>query len=144
MSADRPTCTECEEELDDEQAENPLKEGDDIYCDRCHREAFEDVCDRCQEWVPKPELTMKPGELMLFFQEVEGLQPGFYRVIRWPLYADGMITGYVFKENIAYAGPLDAECIGAAKEAYTPGGCLCKECRDAVEKSLTEPTTQPT
>lgn len=130
-------CTWCDEVLDDEARESPYHDDSgDVICDRCHTKHFEGVCDLCGDVVNKDELKMRPGEILAFFEETDGLQPGYYRVIRWPIYADGMTEGYVMTENIQFVAPLDDAGKRAAEEAWTPGGSLCEDCRKSVESRL--------
>jgi hypothetical protein len=126
-------CASCDAEFDDEERESPRRDSNgDALCDACYREEYEGTCDRCDEIVEKTELAMKPGELLAFWEEVDGLKPGYYKVIRWPLYADGMINGYVYTENLQFFAALDAKGVAAAKDAWTPGGCLCAACRSEI------------
>lgn len=131
------TCGWCSTVLNKEQRENPYRDDSgDVICDTCYTRNFEGICDRCEEIVPKKELKMRPGELLAFWEEVDGLQPGYYRVLRWPIYADGMIEGFVYTENLQFVCALDAQGLNAAEDAYTPGGSLCEECRKAIEANL--------
>ena len=131
-------CAWCYRELDEEERASPLTndELDEVICDACYRDEYEDECDRCGEIVAKTELAMNPGELIAFWDEVDGLKPGYYKVLRWPIYADGMIEGYVMTENLEYAEPLDKEGERAAANAYYPGGRLCCKCRVEIAKNL--------
>lgn len=120
-----------------EQRESPMKDPDgDITCDECYREKFEGECDRCGETVDETELAMNPGELLALWEEVDDLAPGYYRVLRWPIYMNGMITGHILKENLEYTYPLDKKGEEAAAHSWTPGGRLCKRCRDEIEDVL--------
>lgn len=136
------TCTWCGNDLPEEQRESPyLDESGDEICDRCHTQHFEGCCDRCSEVVEKKELAMRPGELLAFWEEVDGLKPGYYRVLRWPIYADGMIEGFVYTENLQFVRDLDQAGLNAAEDAWTPGGSLCAECRGIIEASLVPPSS---
>lgn len=126
-------CALCGDEFDEEELDNPYRdEDDDPICDSCYREKYESACDRCDEIVEKKELEMKPGELLAFWEEVEGLKPGYYKVLRWPIYADGMICGYIYHDALEFFAPLDEKGTAAAKDAWTPGGCLCERCRTEI------------
>lgn len=128
-------CALCGDELDHEEKEYPRKDEDgDPVCDRCYTEKYEGVCDRCGEIVEKKELAMNPGELTAFWEEVDGLKPGYYRVLKWPIYMDGMIEGYVLTDNLKFVAKLDAKGKRAAKDAWTPGGRMCCACRDEIQK----------
>lgn len=89
-------------------------------------------CDRCLETVLETELKMRPGELLAFWEETDGLKPGYYRVLRWPIYMDGMIEGYVITDNLEFVAPLDAIGLEAAEDAVYPGGRLCRACQEAI------------
>lgn len=137
-------CTWCDDPLGEEARESPyLDDSGDVICDRCHTQHFEGCCDRCSEIVEKKELAMNPGELLAFWEEVDGLQPGYYRVLRWPIWADGMIEGFVYTENLQFVCPLDEAGIHAAEDAWTPGGSLCEECRTAIEVTLQSSPPSP-
>lgn len=135
-----PCCPCCGEELNEEEREYPQKDevGDNI-CDRCYRDKYEGECDRCGYLVEKSELKMRPGELLALWQKVQGLKPGYYRVLHWPLYADGMISMHLFHDALEFFSPLDSKGLSAAEGAWTPGGCLCAECRKQIEREGLKP-----
>jgi len=131
-----PSCASCGDKLDAEERGNPYRdEGGDPICDRCHCDKYEGQCDRCGEIVEKKELDMHPGEILAFWEEVDGLEPGYYRVLRWPIYMDGMIEGYVLKDNLEYFAPLDEKGQHAADNAWTPGGRMCRACREEISQT---------
>lgn len=121
----------------DDDREYPRTDEDgDVICSSCYRDKYEGVGDRCGEIVEKTELAMKPGELFAFFEPVGDLGRGYYRVLGWPIYMDGMIGGYVVERNVRFIGSLDAAGARAAKDAWTPGGCLCHDCQVKVERHV--------
>jgi len=127
-------CASCGHELDRDELEYPRQDEDgDVICTGCYREKYEGTCDRCLEIVEKTELAMNPGETFALFEPVDDLGRGFYRALRWPIYMNGYVCGYIVERNIQYVGQLDSKAAQAAKEAWTPGGCLCCACRDEVE-----------
>lgn len=134
-------CTYCGEELDDEETANPEKDADgDVMCDQCYDEKCRDYCDRCGEKVENSELSAEAGHLIAVWIETdaspEDLQPGYYRVKEWPIYADGMIEGYMISSNLERVADLDERGKKAAPEAYTNCAPLCSTCRAAVEATL--------
>jgi hypothetical protein len=127
-------CSLCSDELREEQRDSPFKSDDgDPVCDRCYHEKFEGVCDRCRDVVEKKELAMRPGEILALWEETDGLKTGYYRVLRWPIYMDGMIDGYIVTDNLQRLKPLDEAGIAAADDAYTPGGRLCAACQKEIQ-----------
>lgn len=126
-------CSHCSDELKGEDLEKPMMYDGEPYCERCYREECEAECDRCGNLVTKDEVAMRPGELLAFWEKTDGLMPGYYRVLRWPIYMDGMITGYVLPDNLQFVLPLDDKGKVAAEGAWTPGGALCVECRSEIE-----------
>lgn len=128
-----PKCTWCGNKLDEEQSANPrLDESKEVICDECYREHYEGECDRCGEIVEETELQMKPGELLALWQEADGLQPGYYRVLSWPIYADGMIEGHIYTDALALFTPLDDRGKVAAEGCRTLGGRLCAACQKQI------------
>lgn len=126
-------CSYCSEELKGEDLTNPMMYDGEPYCERCYGQECEGQCDRCGNFVVKDEVAMRPGELLAFWEETNGLKPGYYRVLRWPIYMDGMITGFVLTDNLQFVLPLDDKGKLAAKDAWTPGGSLCLECRTEIQ-----------
>lgn len=122
-------CGLCGEHLQADEADAPYHDEDgDIVCDACYHEHYEDECDRCGELAPKIELTMNPGELIALWSEVDDLAPGYYRVLSWPIYMDGMVTGFILPSSLEYVKPLERDM----QHKHPPGGRLCKACRAEV------------
>lgn len=131
-------CTRCEDALDDYEAENPYRDDSGkILCDECYREEYEGICDLCHETVEAKELESKPGELIAVWREAPGLcckvEPGYYRVKEWPIYAHGMIEGYLFSDAIEKISDLFGRGLKAAKESEALCGTLCEDCRGRIE-----------
>lgn len=134
-------CSYCGEELKGEELESPYKdEGGDIICDECYQAHCEGYCDLCGNIVENTELESKPGELIAVWREAPGLcctiEPGYYRVKRWPFYADGMIEGYLYPDAIEKVMDLDDEGRKTAEEDNTLCGILCAECRKRLEDAF--------
>jgi hypothetical protein len=134
-------CTYCGEPLDGEELENPYRnDSGDILCDECHREHYEGWCDLCNNIVEKKELESNPGELIAVWREAPGLgcevAPGYYRVKQWPIYANGMITGYLFSDAIEKISDLFGRGIKVAAESDALCGKLCDDCRGRIEFAL--------
>lgn len=137
-------CTCCHEKLDDEQASAPRRDTDgDIMCDDCYRDEYETQCERCMNIVEKTEMGANPGEIIAVWQKsparfgVGDLEPGYYRVKQWPIYADGMIEGYMFADHLEKVCELDSEGLLSVEQGATAMcGALCQSCRDQVEALL--------
>lgn len=141
----KPECTYCGNELRDphEIANPPTDEDGDIICDECYRDRYEEICERCGEYAQKTDMDTSKGSLIAVWTEAPGrpddLAPGYYRVNAWPLYADGMIEGYMFSGNIERVADLDDKGERAAQNAWVNCGPLCSECRGKIEETLKVP-----
>lgn len=135
-------CFHCNDELEGDDRDNPLHDSDgNAYCERCYRDEIEGMCDRCWDYFEQDkELAMRPGELLALWEETDGLKAGYYLVLSWPIYMDGMITGSIVKESLAFFAELDAEGIESAKAANSPGGRLCRECREEIAMTQVKET----
>jgi hypothetical protein len=139
--AKRPTnCTWCASELDQEERRSPEKsEAGEVICDGCYSEEYRDYCTRCAEKFEKTELSPKPGKLIGVWRDAPALggeiKAGYYRVVRWPLYADGMIEGYFFRDAIQRVGPLDEAGLHSAEEEQSMAGPMCEECQQKATRS---------
>lgn len=146
-SASVTHCTDCGEELDEEEFESPQRDASgDVICDECYDERYLDYCDRCMEKIEKTELEATPGQLIAVWREAPGrpndLSPGYYRVKEWPIYADGVIEAYMISSSLERVGDLDADGQRAAKDAWTPCGPMCLTCREQVEAYMKTPNLE--
>lgn len=139
--AKRPThCTWCERELDSEERQSPEKsDADEVICDSCYGQEYRDYCTRCEEKFEKTELSPVPGKLIGVWRDAPGLgrdiRAGYYRVVRWPIYADGMIEGFFFADALQRVGPLDKAGQHSAEEAQSMAGPMCEECQRDAQRS---------
>jgi len=140
-------CTWCSEALSEEEAEHPDRDDDgDPICERCHTEHFMDNCSRCDELVENDELDTAPGQLIAIFDAApalcqDDLEPGYYRILKRPFFASGMIEGHFYSDALQRVADLDADGLRAASEACSIAAPLCSRCRDAVEVLVTPNTT---
>lgn len=140
--AKRPTnCTWCARELDPEERQSPEKsEAGEVICDSCYDQEYRDYCTRCEEKFDKTELSPKPGRLIGVWRDAPALGrgdilAGYYRVLRWPIFADGMIEGYFFRDALQRVGPLDMAGLRSAEEEQSMAGPMCEECQQKATRS---------
>lgn len=136
-------CSYCDTELDRYERRNPRRdEARAVMCDDCFSQHYEDNCTRCCElFEKKTELASKPGHLIGVWREVPALTtgalpPGYYRVLKWPIFADGMIEGYFFGDAVTFACGLDAQGERRAEEEQYMSGPICRCCSAAVEEQI--------
>lgn len=105
-------------------------------CDECYGQHYEDNCSRCGEIFEKKELSPKPGRIIGVWRDAPALlghiDAGYYRVLSWPIYADGMIEGYFFSRALSRVGPLDVSGLRAAEREQAMAGPMCKCCQRAA------------
>jgi hypothetical protein len=133
----RSNCSECSTELELEETLGPHRSPDGaVICDSCHRDKYQDDCARCGERVEKAALDTRPGSLIGIWRDAPALggeiKAGYYRVLRWPFFADGMIEGYFFADALGSVGNLDAIGLRRAEDAFFDGGPMCSDCQQAV------------
>lgn len=135
-------CTSCGVSLSDEELENPRRDsGGDVICDSCYSDEFEDWCSLCDEVVDKDELEASPGHIVAVYSDApvrggDDLKAGYYRVLSWPFFADGMVEGYFIGGTLERLADLDDKGKRAAKDQSCLSGPMCKRCRDRVEGTL--------
>lgn len=135
-------CTYCGDTLDSEEAESPQHdESNDVMCDSCYDSHYRDYCSLCDEFVEKIDLDTSPGKLIVVFEEVPAtgthdLSPGYYRILKRPFFADGMIEGHFYGHALQRVLPLDEQGERAAKDASFYSGPMCSDCFARVEKSV--------
>lgn len=132
----RPThCAWCERELDREERRSPERsEAGEVICDSCYSQEYRDYCTRCQEQFEKTELSPKPGRLIGIWRDAPAgfggdLKAGYYRVLRWPLYADGMIEAHFYHHAVQRVGQLDTAGLHSAEEELCMAGPMCNDCQ---------------
>lgn len=136
-------CTNCGDPLDDDEIASPYHDDDgSVMCETCYEDKFEDWCSLCDELVEKTQLTAEPGHLVVVFDEApvrcgDDLKAGYYRVLRWPFFADGMIEGHFIDGALQHVADLDEQGNRAAKNAMDMSGPMCESCRTRVEATLT-------
>lgn len=141
--AKRPkNCTYCSEALNREERRSPRKdEAGDVMCDQCFSRHYESDCSRCCELFETTELDTRPGNLIGVWVSVpacgqDDLASGYYRVLSWPIFADGMIDGYFFGRALQFACHLDAKGLRRAKDEQFMSGPMCPQCRSDVERQI--------
>jgi hypothetical protein len=79
------------------------------------------------------EISTKPGKVIGVWRDAPGLgrdiRAGYYRVVHWPIYADGMIEGYFFPDALSFVGELDVAGLRAAEEEQAMAGPMCDGCQ---------------
>lgn len=141
MAKNRVTeCTRCGNDLDHEERANPSKDGTEVICDDCWSELFEERCTRCCELVDKREVSAKPGHLLGIWRDAPALsgelKAGYYRVLGWPFFADGMIEGHFYADRLKRVGDLDTHGANAADREQCLSGPMCSSCRRKVAAAL--------
>lgn len=136
-------CAHCGEKLNSEELEFPYvhEEEDGPICENCDNEHYRDYCEMCGEIGEKSELIASPGKLIAIFQAVPALahndlEPGFYRIKKWPFFADGMIEGCFYSDAVERAGDLDDRALLVAKQASYQSCPLCDSCQTHAEKII--------
>jgi hypothetical protein len=134
-------CTECDGELDSEESINPRKNiGGAAICDDCYGEQYQDECSRCCERADKTDLDTRLGALIGVWRDAPALggeiKAGYYRVLKWSFFADGMIEAYFFPHALKRVSDLDEIGLRRAEDAGFFAGPMCGECQGAVTQSL--------
>lgn len=110
-----------------------------MICDSCYWDEYGEHCTRCNELFEKSEISPKPGKVIGVWRDAPGLgrdiRAGYYRVVRWPIYADGMIEGYFFPDALARVGELDVAGLRAAEEEQAMAGPMCDKCQAEALRS---------
>ena len=91
-------CTWCEKQLDSEEKENPRKsEDDEIICDSCYEDKYQDRCGYCTEIVDKTELNhfaITQNIVENMFNIPDGT--GIYKPLRRPFYYGSILQDEAF------------------------------------------------
>ena len=97
-------CTECETELDAEEAESPrIDEDGGIICDRCFEDKYSHLCPLCEETFDGDfSVKISPKHILVtkYAAEELGLDPGIYEIISYPWFADGIIEIQIYESAI--------------------------------------------
>lgn len=104
-------CSYCGNDLDEEEVENPRRdESEDIMCDQCYEDNYQNYCSLCEETYDKPT---KPEETFFVVakevsEECE-VEPGFYKVLDWPYWLGATGFGFemLFKNSIELVKAAD-------------------------------------
>lgn len=133
-------CSRCDGELNQEEMDDPIEGDDGNICWECEKELNWDTCSLCEETVRNEDLESSVGELIVLFEECgEEFPAGYYRVMRHPFYCQGLIGGgFFFGGAIERVADLDDNAKRAASDSWYPSAALCKECRERIEKMITE------
>ena len=88
-------CTECEEELDEEEVESPRRnKNNDIVCDQCYEEQYSHICPICEEIFDEDfSKVISPKYLLITEDASEDiyLSPGIYEIVSYPFFRDDTI-----------------------------------------------------
>lgn len=114
-------CEECDRIVDSwgEQIRYVESEGKHL-CESCYSAVHAYECCACD----KHDCHDAPGRLAVLGGEVGRLTPGLYRIPQWPVYADGMIEGFLFEGSFERIGEVPP---GVDLEGYEMG-FLCADC----------------
>jgi len=146
-------CGLCGHELTKEEREYPEYRQGDLLCERCLRDKFMHTCDWCENLTDgAPEDHPAIGELMAVLEPLEGcmycgpavpwirgqyrstMMPGIYRVKKWPIYANGIIEGYLFADAFEWFAPLPKALAEHHDADYdAPCWVLCPECQWTIK-----------
>lgn len=135
-------CTYCAGDLDREERQHPRKdEAGDVMCDECFSRHYESDCTRCCEIFETASLDTRPGNLIGIWRPVpacgqDDLEPGYYRVLSWPIFADGMVEGYFFGRSLRFVAHLDSQGERRAQDEQFMSGPMCPDCRAKVEQQI--------
>ncbi len=104
-------CTYCGEELDEYELEEPYKDPDgDIMCDNCYTQDYLQECNICEEYYDKPENAEETFFVMNESSKVQGMEPGVYKVLKWPYYSGSIIGSlYITKYNVERVADYNEE-----------------------------------
>lgn len=134
-------CSDCTEQLDDEQSADPEHSTDgEVICDECYHERYRDECLRCGNTVDKTELEARPGDVIALLSKESGLtselEPGYYRVKEWPFFASRIIEAYFYADRLERVADLDEKALNAVEFTYCCSIPLCADCRQSISETL--------
>lgn len=126
-------CTECKEELDEEEAESPQRDKDNnILCDRCYEEQYSHTCPICEESFDEDFSKEISPEYLLITEDASEdlyLAPGIYEITSYPFFRDGMIQTSLITSAIR-------KILDPPKVVYEND--ICYVCENCVEKIKNE------
>ncbi len=118
-----PTCTDCEKQLDPEQAENPRRHDDgSVLCDECWSSEYEYLCPLCQNLV-EIEDNQKHIFVTPDLAQDQRMQPGIYRIIKLPWFLASFCSMRIYQEALHRVCDLPPDL-----QRYTSGDYLCETC----------------
>lgn len=92
----------------------------EILCESCYEAESAYQCSCCDNH----DCHEAPGRLLVITERCGDLEPGLYRIERWPFYADGMITGLVYEDALTRIGDVPQN----ADTGRYSMGFLCTKC----------------
>ena len=131
-------CTECETELNAEEAESPrVDEENHILCDRCFKDKYSHLCPLCEETFDKDfSEKISPKHILIteYAAKNIGLNPGIYEITSYPWFADGMIEIQIYESAIKKIAELPGD--------FNEGDFVADihyVCEDCAEKEEAKP-----
>ncbi len=115
-------CYQCGEKIEEDYFRN---KNDKIYCDDCYHENFEFICPICEEHHENPEEPV--DHYVYLHNEQDGYIPGFYNVVKFPLFSGDMFFTWLWDDALRLASTNRVSEVG---EYEYPSGFICKECFD--------------
>jgi hypothetical protein len=111
---EKEECYFCDNKLDEYEMENPYRDEDEnILCDNCYTEQYQNFCPLCEEYYDKPT---KPEEcFFVVAKEVKDdvacnpIKPGIYQTTSWPYWLGATGFGFemLFEDSIKLIRELD-------------------------------------
>ena len=127
-----------------------MSESRGKICDECWREEHYFTCHNCEEDEDKAKECVI-GTLFALWERVEvrcgpdvewiddgEMIPGIYRIIKWPMYYDGIIEAGLYGDAFQWVSPLTEEMVRKGTYADYPCGPLCGDCQAKIEGQVTE------
>lgn len=134
-------CADCRKQLRGEELESPSRStwGEPV-CDECYQYNYQDHCPLCEEYYDRPK---KPEDTFFFLirhtaHELR-MKPGFYRVLAFPYYFGGVVTGFddFNLDRISLARECDIQAIQKPEgvEPVDHSGECCLDCFEKYVKA---------
>jgi len=116
-------CTQCEDNFELNEGEEPYRDDDtQIICDDCHREFYEFECCFCADYTDQ----INQHNMIVVFEDVHDVTPGIYEIIDKPYYWSAMIDAGFFSHALVRIGDVPKEYEGIGY----PSGHLCMHCQE--------------
>ncbi len=138
-------CSYCGNDLQEDETENPYTDSENqIMCDNCYREAYEDYCIICEEWYSKPEKPTDANFVLSKEGEKEtGLKAGIYHVLKYPVFSaavGGLGSTYLFHSNFEIKRECDINAMliklhGKHCEKINGAEFICPSCTDRFSRT---------